>query len=115
MNLSAQLMTLNKNLALSRVGGDEELFQEIASIYLEEYPALVAEIERAVRSGDASGLTNSAHTLKGSAGAVGGEVAAHYALQLETMGRQSRLDGAAEALEALRQALDSLKAELAAA
>lgn len=113
MELSAQLVTLNRNLALSRVGGDEELYQEIASIYLEEYPTLVAEIETAIQAGDASGLLNSAHTLKGSASAVGGEIAAHFALQLESMGRTSSLEGASEALGALQQALDTLRHELA--
>jgi len=112
MDLTAQLMTFNLNVAIERVGGDEDLFKEVVALYLQEYPELVARIGEAVERGDAELLQQSAHTLKGSLGTLGAEPAAQNALQLEMMGRQKRLDGATEELGVLRHALDRLHTEL---
>ena len=62
----------DRHVALLRVGGDEELLKEIAEIFLEDYPKVLAEIQAALACGDARRLEQSAHTLKGSAGNFGG-------------------------------------------
>jgi HPt (histidine-containing phosphotransfer) domain-containing protein len=103
--LSGRLTSVNLIAAADRVGGDEELLVDIAGVYLTEYPTLLEEIQHAVSSGDAAGLLHAAHTLKGSLATIGAEEAASIALQLEMMGRESRTDGATEALLRLEAAL----------
>src|SRR4051812_17025255 len=57
---------LDHELAMSRVGGDVELLKELAELFLEEYPRLLAEIRAGYEHGDAKQVESSAHGLKGS-------------------------------------------------
>ncbi|MCC6540213.1 MAG: Hpt domain-containing protein [Bryobacterales bacterium] len=108
------MAVFNREVALERVGGDEELLSEIVGIYLGEYPSVLEEIQTAVRAGDANGLYRSAHSLKGSLGALGAEAAQRRALDLEMSGRQSQLSHAPEMLADLERLLDELHRELSA-
>jgi len=65
---------------------------------------------RAIRARDAEALRVAAHTLKGAAGAVGAGSSRALASSLEQMGRAGELQGAAPALEELRQVLGELDA-----
>src|SRR3954447_24500712 len=51
---------------LSRLGGDTVLLRELASIFLQEYPALLGEMGDAIAASDAESLQRAAHSLKGS-------------------------------------------------
>ncbi len=113
MEFQDQLATLNRAVALERVGGDAQLLRDIADLFLAEYPKLLEAIRSAVRSGDPLGVERNAHNLKGSVGNFGAERAYQAALQLETMGREKQLDAAPEALKKLETALDALRPELA--
>ena len=105
---------LDRELALSRVGGDEDLLKEIAAIFLEDYPNSIQEIRTAIETGDAKRLETSAHTLKGSVANFGARVAVESALRLEQMGRAQHLEESSEMLRALEQALSALRPELEA-
>jgi HPt (histidine-containing phosphotransfer) domain-containing protein len=112
---------LDRHVALLRVGGDEELLREIAAIFLDDYPKGLAEIREAIAGGDAKKLESAAHSVKGSVGNFGAQAAVESAFRLEQMGRQERLQiegpgavAAAQALEALEQALSALRIELEA-
>jgi two-component system, sensor histidine kinase and response regulator len=105
---------LDHQFALSRVGGDEELLKEIATIFLEDYPNSIQEIRAAIAASDAKRLETSAHTLKGSVSNFGARSAVASALLLEQMGRAGQMQQCAEALEALEQALVELRADLQA-
>lgn len=106
-------MVYNRELALDRVGGDEELLDEIVGLYLDEYPALLTEIQKAVQIGDAPSLYRSAHTLKGSLGTLGAEAAHQRALDLELSGRSAQLAEAPTMLTDLENLLRLLHTELA--
>ena len=86
---------------LDRVGGDEELLREITTIFLEEYPALIDEIQAAVSGRDARRLERAAHSLKGSVANFGAQAATQAAYRLETLGRRGELQDAAIALDDL--------------
>ena len=107
------MAVFNRELALDRVGGDEELLDEIVELYLGEYPGLLEQIQSAVHSGDANRLYRSAHTLKGSLGALGAEAAQQRAQDLETSGRQGQLGQAGTMLADLEHLLGQLHEELA--
>ena len=97
MHFSEQLVRLDYAVALERLGGDVELLQEVANLFLEEYPSLMSEIQAAVKSGNANGLERAAHSLKGSVANFGADSAFQAALVLENIGRSGDLTGAFEA------------------
>ena len=106
--------TLDRQLALSRVGGDVELLREIAVIFLGDYPRSIAEIRAAIVAGDGSQLEASAHSLKGSVANFGARAAVEATMRLEQMGHARQMRLAADSLDALEQALTKLRVELEA-
>jgi len=112
VNFPNQLAVLDRAIALSRVGGDAELLQEMAQIFLEEYPSQLNVLRAAVQARDAKALERSAHSLKGSVGNFGAESAHQAALALEMMGRQGNLDHLEDAFRRLESALSALKPEM---
>ena len=107
-----QLAVFNRNLALDRVGGDEDLLREVAQLFLQEYPSLMGQLEDAVARDDASRVMETAHTMKGSLATLGAEAGTQIAFQLESMGRQRTLEGSHETCRALADQLNELKSEL---
>ena len=57
--------TLDLALALEEVDGDEELLREMAQVFLEDHPRLMATLREAVAACDPERLRRAAHTLKG--------------------------------------------------
>ncbi len=114
VEIQQQLANLDHALALERVGGDEGLLREIAVLFLDEYPAMMAEIRAALDSGNAVALERAAHSLKGSVGNFGAQAAFHAALRLEAIGRARDLTSAREAFRSLVVAMDSLRPALTA-
>lgn len=112
MHSQGPLLTFNREIALDRVGGDEELFREVAQLYMNEYASIVDQIQSAIRAGSASDLQRSAHTLKGSLGTLGAEQAAAQALRLEMMGRLQDMTDASTALCELHRVLESFHEKL---
>jgi PAS domain S-box-containing protein len=104
----------DQETALRGVRGDRELLNEIIDIYFAESPRWMAAIGAAVAGGDAGSLRREAHTLRGAVGVFGAQEASALAQRLEDMGRQGRLEGAAEACAALTETLARLGSELAA-
>jgi len=109
MKFSEQLVRLDYAVALERLGGDEELLQEVAVLFLEEYPTLMAEIRAAEESGNAHRLERAAHSLKGSVANFGADCAVQAALELEKIGRSGDLAGAKAALAELEAVMATLQ------
>ncbi len=107
-------MMLNRQLALERVGGDEDLLVEIARLFLDECPRLMGHIQEAIDAADTRRLEREAHSLKGSVANFGAEPAVAAALELEMIGRSGNLGGAREGFRRLSQSIDALQPELAA-
>ena len=78
--------------ALSRLGNDHELLSDIIGIFLEDSPALLEKIRRAVMGNDPSALQRAAHSLKGLAATLSAEDVAAAVLAdaaaLESLSRQ---------------------------
>lgn len=113
-------LVFDRHVALLRAGGDEELLKEIAMIFLEDYPKVLAEIRGALADGDGVRLEQSAHALKGSAANFGAEAVVEAASRLEQMGRAGQVRrngrgaGASQEFDRLDQALSALRIELEA-
>jgi HPt (histidine-containing phosphotransfer) domain-containing protein len=97
---------------MTRVGGDAELLKELADLFLEEYPRLMAELRAAHEQGDAKQVERTAHGLKGSVANFGAKPAVDAASQIEQLGKAGKLETVAEALRSLDLALLSLHSEL---
>lgn len=99
--LNQQQVILNRNMALQRVGGDEDLLREIAELFISDYPRCIDEIRDAVNSGDARALELAAHGLKGAVSNFAAEPARLAAHHLEDIGRSGDLQRSPEALKEL--------------
>ncbi len=114
MEFSGQLAKLDKAIALERLGGDEELLQEVAVLFLEEYPTLMGEIRAALDANNPNQVERAAHSLKGSVSNFGSEAACQAALTLEMLGRANDLSSAEASYTNLVQVMESIHPELVA-
>jgi HPt (histidine-containing phosphotransfer) domain-containing protein len=112
VSFSNQIAILDRAVALERVGGDSELLQEMAQLFLQEYPSQLEAVRAAVRERDAKALERSAHSLKGSVGNFGAAAAQDAALRLEMLGRRGELVEVDQALVHLEVVLDLLEPEM---
>lgn len=103
---------IDREEALSRVGGDAELLKEIANLFLDDYPKLMAALSEAVARGDAQSVERTAHNLKGSVSNFGANNTVEAAFAIESMGRARDLGGVARELQSLERALAALRPEL---
>jgi signal transduction histidine kinase/CheY-like chemotaxis protein/HPt (histidine-containing phosphotransfer) domain-containing protein len=94
--------------ALGRLAGDEALLRELVGVFLEEYPAWMADIRAAVRARDPQILQRAAHTLKGAVDSCGSPGAYAAAFELEKMGRAGEVPGEGEAMGRLEREIDRL-------
>jgi HPt (histidine-containing phosphotransfer) domain-containing protein len=104
---------------MERLGGDLELFQEIAGLFREDCPKMLSEIRSAVHTANPAALERAAHTLKGCVANFGAQAAVQAALNLEKIGRARQIDAAPAACQTLESeiarfqaALDALAREL---
>src|SRR5262245_29479592 len=74
---------LDLESTLARLGGDRELFAELAAFVLEDAPKLFDEVRAAVDSGDAAAVRMNAHALKGLVAGCGAVRATNVAQTLE--------------------------------
>ncbi|HEX2064512.1 MAG TPA: response regulator, partial [Acidimicrobiales bacterium] len=81
-----------------------DMLAELGSIYAQETPPRLAALRAAVAAGDAVAVREQAHTIKGTAVALGASGLAEQAARLEAMGREGRLEGA-------EQLVDEVEAE----
>lgn len=112
--IGKSLLMLDFQLAMERVGGDEDLLKEIARLFLDEYPDSLRKLEAAISNQDSKQVEHEAHTLKGSVANFGAVKAISSAFELEQMGRNNDLSQAVQSFQQLKNALNGLDAELQA-
>lgn len=100
---------------LDRLGGDETLLAELAQIFAHESPQQMEKLRDAVSREDADAIMRGAHTIKGEVSCLGAVLAASTAQELERMGRDKRLDGAAQTFLTLERELQVFSRLLLAA
>ena len=100
--------------ALERAGGDAELLAQIIDIFLEETPALVAQLGDFLAHGNHENAFRSAHTIKGSSANLSAAALVGAARAVELAARAGELDAARAAYPALRTAAAQLFSTLAA-
>ena len=81
-------------------------------IYLGSTEDTVRQIEQAAAIGDAESLRRGAHTLKSSSANIGAETLSDLFRQLETLGRENKLEMASPLLCKMRQAYELTTQEI---
>jgi two-component system, sensor histidine kinase and response regulator len=104
---------LDLESALTRLGGDRELFAELVAFYCEDAPILLREVSSAVESKDAATVRMKAHALKGLVAGCGGVRATCIAQSLENVGQSGNLSKAPALVTLLKSELDELTLALA--
>jgi HPt (histidine-containing phosphotransfer) domain-containing protein len=106
---AAPLAVFDHGAALKHAGGDRGLLTEVVALFRADYPGSLRQIEAAIKTNDAERLRFSAHALKGALATVGSPAGREAAFTIEKIGRAGEVDGAAEALNALRETIVSLE------
>jgi HPt (histidine-containing phosphotransfer) domain-containing protein len=104
----------NRQTALQRIGGDEQLLHDLALFYLEDAPALLTQLQDAMQQADAEGVTHAAHTLKSLSANLDAHQAAALASIVERIGRSGNLASAPDLLAELDAAVHAVLRSLRA-
>ncbi len=104
---------LDYSAALARVGGDAELLQKLAGMFLEEYPKLLEDIRQGLAGQNAALASNAAHQLKGLLAQFGAETARQAAYAVELPARQGDLASLRQNLQILEEAMRRVHTDLA--
>ena len=91
----------DREALMNRVGGDEQLFNEVVELFLVDCPIRLTAIQAAVASGNCEAIRLAAHALKGSASNVSALGLSSAARTLERLGVERRIEAAPAALRNL--------------
>jgi CheY-like chemotaxis protein len=92
-------------------GGNEKILKKLIANFLADTPKKMAAIKRAVSSKDAEKLAATAHSLRGALAIFGAQKSV-AARNLETMGKERRLDGAPREFGVLSEEIRRLEKQL---
>ncbi len=96
MSVSADPVVFDKQHALARMGGLEDVLRDVMELMLTESPKVHAQIGAAFDRRDPVGLKLSAHTLKGSVSLVGATDLVRRLKHVEDCAASGQVDLAAE-------------------
>lgn len=104
--MTATTEDLDLEGALERMGGDLEMLLELIQLFLEGVPDSLAKLREACRNGDAAGVEQVAHSLRGAAGSLGAAAVYETAGQLEAISRGHTIEGVAPLVDELENRLN---------
>lgn len=99
---------LDLSVAHRYTGGDRELLAELLASFTEDCPRRIGALRAAVATAHAEDLMREAHNLRGTLLVLGATTSASLSEQLERLGGEGRLDGAAHILAALERELEAV-------
>lgn len=102
-----------ENLRALNPGDGDEFLREIISIYLEDTPQRIAELEQSLASGDVACFTRAAHSVKGSSANLGAMAVRQVAQELEHQSNKNGLTDVAHLLAALKVQFEVARVEFA--
>ena len=100
--------------ALERLGGDEELLDSVARLFVEESASYRRALVDALDSGDPAAVQREAHTVKSVCATFSFEAGRELALRLEQLAAAGHLNGADTLTAELLAAVDTLAGALKA-
>ncbi|MCP4575008.1 MAG: hypothetical protein GY846_01785, partial [Deltaproteobacteria bacterium] len=100
---------LDFSKATEMFDGDMDLFREIATLFVDDFPQKADQIRDGVKKGDGTVVEQGGQNLKDSAGSLGADQIFNLSARLETVGVENRLDEVEAILEALTAAVEALR------
>jgi two-component system, sensor histidine kinase and response regulator len=102
----------DRAVALERLGGSVELFQQLIVMYGEDAPRLWDELRSGAAQGDVEQLKRAAHTLKGLAANFEAKPAAEAAFRVEQLAQRGDLAAAVENVPEMESQFERLQLAL---
>lgn len=107
-------LALDKATILDRLGGDEELFAEMAAMYIDDSEKYCLDLASAFQAGDAERVQREAHTIKGLLATFADDAGTVMAQNIEHQVRDHRqVDTLSAPIEALQARVRLLATTLA--
>ncbi len=106
---SKEASVFDRTAFLDRIGGNEDVCQEIIGIFLQDVPRQIESLENTINKKDPALVDRQAHTLKGASGNVGAVSLQDAAMQLELAGKNNDLSRATEMLNTIKQEFEKVK------
>ena len=94
---------------LAAFDNDLHFLKETVDMFVSDFPAMLTDIYRAIRSNDADALRRAAHALKGMVGNFQAQQAADVAYILEENGRQNSFENVDRTFELLKDEMSCLE------
>ncbi|MBX3437645.1 MAG: Hpt domain-containing protein, partial [Planctomycetaceae bacterium] len=104
---------IDRESALQRLGGNEQLFGRMAQFFLSDSPHLVNQLRKGLQTRDAELVTRAAHSLKGLASNFDARMVVDAAQQLEDLGRAKKFNVIVQLLPAFLQEVQRLQSVVA--
>jgi histidine phosphotransfer protein HptB len=104
-------LTWDREFALEQAGQDEELLAELVQLFNDTSAEDLAKIQAALSAGDAQGMADAAHSIKGAAASLGIEDIRKAAHEIEKSGRNEDIDRARGGLSDLENLLGLFKSQ----
>ena len=101
-------VSLNADGLIRSFENDQQLFEELVEIFLDDFPQMLNTLRDSLMSSDAKTFKRTAHSLKGMLRNFQAEAAAETAFELEQIGEQGKLDDADRIVDSLAAQLDDV-------
>ena len=96
----------NKEFALEQTGGDEELLEELLTLFRESSASDLKQLEAAIAADNPAGVVSAAHSIKGASASLGIEAIRRIAMVVEADARKDSLDAARQNFAPLADLLE---------
>lgn len=104
----------DRQALLTAFDNDWEFLTETIDMFVDDYPAMMENIQAAISSKDATGLRQTAHALKGMVGNFQAKSTAQAAFTLEERGKQNDFDRIDDDMAVLKNKMTDLEQALTA-
>ena len=105
----AELMVLNSDSALQRIGSNRQLFLQFIGVFREDISNLIATAEQAAMTQNLKGLGDTAHRIRGMSANLSADRLSEHARRLEMACEEGQSDLASVEFENLKQELEPLE------
>jgi len=99
----------NREFALEQTAGDEELLDELLTLFRDSSAEDYARLCEAADAGDAEAVVAAAHSIKGAAASLGIEGVRQLALEMESRAREGDVSCAINGREQLGRLLEACR------
>ncbi len=101
--------TFDRSILLDRIGGNEEIFNEIIKAFLKDAPRQISALREALTRQDAEVIQRQAHTLNGASGNIGAPALQQVSYRMEISGKEGDLEQAKSQLEQIDVEFERLR------